>query len=157
MAVISSKIQLHIEQSLAFSGLVILEQQLMFRLRPDLWSAAHELNCNWTPIENYIAGLSPSVKLFEVRFEGRGNWARVAARSSNRLAERVTMITGLVVEKMRNFRAEESTAGTRQGPALAAVDVPPPYPCQARKDWFERRGLQDTQFADPGPVRKRAS
>ena len=146
MSVISSKIQLHIEQSLAFSGLAILEQRLMFYLRPDLWVAAHNVasDSNWGAVENYLAGLSPRVKVFEVRFEGRGDsWARVAARSDDRLADRIGWITGLEVLELREYQAEERTDGPAKRQDVQAQEEIPAWPCAARTEALERRGERD--------------
>jgi hypothetical protein len=151
---INSKVQLHIQQSLSFSGLVVLEKTLMLYLRPDLWVAGHETDLHWAPIENYLRGLSPRVKVFEVRFEGRGSWARVAARSDDQLAERATWITGLAVLEIREYKADEPAAGTVY---RRPVDEIPDYPCQARTDALAKRGLPDRKFPAPGPVRKGAS
>ena len=58
------------------------------------------------------------------------------------------------VAELREYRAEEPTAGTvYQRP----VDEPPSHPCQERTDWLAKRGLPDKKFPAPGPVRKGAS
>lgn len=91
----SNRIQTYVHQSLAGSGLAILDSQIMAKLRPDLWGANGGLEAAWE-VNKFGDNLGTlgDLRQFVVRIQGRDREVVVVARSSEYLAMRIEWIVG---------------------------------------------------------------
>lgn len=146
----NGKIERCINEGFAFTGVVILDRQILFTLRRDLWSSPLNTASDfvWAEIQKYLESL-PRVKLYEVRFvESEHEWVPVAARSDHALADRVRWLTGMDVAAVRDFRPGPHVAEAKARRAPAPEPIPE-YPCVARTEALEKAGLRETKFARP--------
>lgn len=153
----NGKIERCINEGLAFSGFVVLDRQVMFTLRPDLWSSPMNAASDfvWDEVEKYVASRPQArlyhAKLYHAEIAG-GELVPVASRSPDDLARRIAQLTGLDVVGVREYRARPRTTEA-QGRTTAQEDGPPEYFCSARTAWFEERGLIDPKLPKkPAPI-----
>ena len=95
----STKGNLFITQSLAASGLAVLDSTIACLARPDLWNSGMEAAGDFSskffhPIDR------PGARRYQAHFEGKAGPVEVLARSDDRLALRLEWITGLRVEQL---------------------------------------------------------
>lgn len=105
----STKFNRYIDDSLASTGFVVLNSQVAYTMRSDLWSGGMECGADfgsntWRNRLGYIQGL----KRFHVRIAGIPGLVDVYSRSADSLARRLEWITGFEIE---NLYEEQELAG----------------------------------------------
>lgn len=140
----NSRVSEHVVRQLSATGFALIDPVIARQLSYDLlWATQMNALADFTKAQPKIAqflGTLARVSIFGVRFTGSETWTPVGARSDDDLARRIEQVTGRHVEGLRPF----NPVVKQPMPANAAVkDEPPPYPCQARRDWFERKNLED--------------
>lgn len=95
----NARVQTYLTEQLAFTGLALLHYEMAWRMRPDLWtslaSAREDLTDAGPKLTSFIEERA-GARLFEVRFGGDRRIS-VIAFTSDKLAERVTWLTGFKV------------------------------------------------------------
>lgn len=137
-------------QCIAASGIAIMDAQIAFELRPDLWASPQDCRMTFRKVQS-VAG----VKRMSATFAGGGiGTVLVLARSLDNLAKRLEWIVGLPVVDLTSAEPEMEPV-TRQDPMRREADakeaerlaqvhklakeVPPGHDCQHRRDILAAR------------------
>lgn len=137
-------------QSIAGSGIAIMDAQIAFELRPDLWASPQDCRMTFRKAQS-VAG----VKRVNATFAGGGlGTVLVLARSLDNLDKRLEWIVGLPVVNLTLAEPEVEPA-PRQDPMRREADakederlaqvhklakeVPPSHGCQHRRDILAAR------------------
>ena len=142
----NSNVERYAIESLAHTGLVILNHKVAFGLRQDIWASSTpcwgDFAAAQRDLYQFLGALQPKVFLTEVRLVDGRDWLLVAYRSDRNLAERIVWILGQPVSALREHHREQAAPAKRPAPA---DDGPPSHACEARRSWFAARGLSDPE------------
>lgn len=95
----STKTQQYAHQSLAACGFAVMNSQVAWRLRPDLWASAQDCGMDFT------SKLSiPDTQRLSVKLLGLDTPVVVLTRSLDQLEQRIEWVTGF--KWMTGFKAE---------------------------------------------------
>lgn len=138
-----NKTLIYMHQCLAGAGFAVMDIQIAYRLRPDLWSSGQECAMSFrTPMipegcQRYIAKLAS------------GRTVNVFARSADALSRRLEWVTGEAVIDLSNAEREQQqpvavtppqpTNDKRAKLEALAIQEPPAHDCALRKDILAAR------------------
>ncbi len=148
----NSKVSRYLTEGLAFTGCVVVDFQIAYTLRSDIWASAVNASSDFSEaspakLDQLMERLG--ARLYVADFADGGS-ARMAARSAHMLAERIEWQTGRAVKMVRVFEPPQPEAVitqpmTRRGQErlenqkeLAAME-PPTHDCAARRDILAAR------------------
>lgn len=142
----NSKVSEYLIRQISASGFALVDHVIVRKLTHDLiWASARDCLGDFTQarrkMREFLGTLG--VSILEVKFASQDHWLLVGTRSTDRLAERINWITGLVVEGLRPF-SPVPPATVQRGAAVK--DEPPEHFCAARTEWFAERNLIDPKI-----------
>lgn len=152
---ITSRTQRYICEALGISGFVVLNPQIAYVVRRDLWSGAliAAQDFVWDEVRKFVESL-PRVMLYEIRFVGSDDdWVPVAARNDDDLARRIGQLSGLTVAAVRPLSPVRLAAEARK-PRAAETDEPPSHQGAARAEHFAKLGIPDPQLPKKSPPKR---
>lgn len=145
------KIADYVAQSLAASGFAVLEGAWAYLLRRDIFVTAGNARGDFSEAASKLEGfaLDLGATLYRATIKGQADPIRVAARSSDRLADRLSWVLGVSVREVVGVRT--FAAPTEGAPVARPVppDVPA-WPCNERAEYFRARGEVDPNLRRNG-------
>lgn len=153
MAEVRPKFLDYLDEGLRHHGFVIADADIAFAVSSQ-WSTRFNCGADISTDRSALARVAErrGAKLLQVALAGMDRRVPMLAMSEHMLAERVEWLTGRRVTAICPLG--ELEAAPAPAPAQSAKESePPPYPCEARRRWFEERGLRDPLAADRRPSR----
>lgn len=155
----SNKAAIYTHQCLAGAGFAVIDSQIAWRLRPDLFASGQDC-----AITIYKRVLVEGAKLFTVKIAGIGP-VKVLARSERNLAQRIEDVIGITVEEITPYEAPAvpepvrgyGTAEHERKQRLIklhnlAAQEPPSHGCVRRQEILAARAELARLDADSKPT-----
>lgn len=111
-------------QQLASTGFVILDTEVAFGLRPDLFNTAMEavFLLGEAGAQNRLTEPSLRAAMYQAELKELGRTVTVLARSRLRLEERITELTGYTVLGLQAKRPDDTRPGQAEAAAQAQLE-----------------------------------
>jgi hypothetical protein len=146
----NGRFERYLQEQLGTTGFVILDHELAYRLRPDVFGTLG--NCR-NAFSESVKGIDlylqqAGVDLYAAKLELAGERFFVASSSPDQLAERIRWIVGRkVVEIVPTASVKQPVAAVQ--PAQHGGHEIPSWPCNARAQMLAERGKTDEKFEKP--------
>lgn len=148
---ISERVRTYIERTLLASGFTVLDSGIAYRLMRDNWPTRQAAAFDFSLDVRALIGIAEArgAALYVADVRGIEAPVRVLAMSDDELEARVQRMTGAKLSNLRPWKAEAVPAPSTATVVPAKEDAPPAHPCDARREWFESRGLRDPMSIRP--------
>ena len=137
----------YLDDAVRMHGFCVVAVDVAFQLRPDLWATRLNCGADFSTDREALTRIAVrrGAELLEVSLAGMDRRVPLLAMSEHMLAERIEWITGRRATAILPLSDPE--VKVRVAPA-AVADEPPRYACEARRRWFDARGLKDPLASD---------
>lgn len=137
----------YLDQGLRQHGFVVLDADVAFAVS-DLWPSRQACGFDISTDRNALRAVSArrGAQLLQVSLAGRELRVPLLAMSRDALEQRIEWITGKRASGVCPL--DDQAVETRATPPVVD-DQPPAWQCEARRQWFESRGLDDPNAPRP--------